>query len=183
MATTSETLLLSFEEFERLQDQPGKQELLEGELIEMPVPEAKHGRSSKRVFKALDDALVDAQSRGEAMDLGEAFFEMGYRLGERSWAIPDVSITHAGQSEGKYMEGAPAIAIEIVSPSNRADALDAKTELYFQHGAREVWHLYPKTRHFVIHVGGASQVRVEPEAVTTPLLPGFSLSLKAILGN
>lgn len=108
---------------------------------------------------------------------------MGFRLPGHTWLQPDVSITHAGQTEGQYYEGAPAIAIEVVTPEDRAEALDRKTELYFRHGAREVWHLYPQTRRLVVYAGTVTQVRVETEAVTTPLLPGFALSLRDILGS
>ena len=101
--------LLTFEEFERLPDRPGKQELVGGELIEMPPADLKHNRSSHRIYKRLDAALERAHVRGEALELGEAFHEMGYLLLGRSWLQPDVSVTHAGQTEGKYFEGAPAI--------------------------------------------------------------------------
>jgi Uma2 family endonuclease len=41
---TTGSPLLTFKEFERLPDQPRKQELLEGELIELPPAELKHKR-------------------------------------------------------------------------------------------------------------------------------------------
>lgn len=80
--------------------------------------------------------------------------------------------------EGKYLQGAPAIAIEVVSAEDRAEVLGRKTGLYLEHGAREVWRLYPKTRRITIHAGSPSQVWVETETVATPLLPGFSLALR-----
>jgi Uma2 family endonuclease len=183
MGTTTETPLLTFEQFERMPepDQPGKQELVEGELIEVPPPGSKHNRRATKIFQALTAALAAAHARGEAAELGEVFIEMGYKLGIRNWLQPDISISHPGQSERKYLEGAPAIAIEVVSPDDRAADLDRKTDLYFKHGAREVWRLYQSTRRMMIHSGSASQVRVEHEAVTTPLLPGFSLTLREIL--
>jgi len=160
-----------------MEEQPGKQELLEGELIEMPPAEYRHNRTSTEIFLALDAALAEAHSRGQAAELGEVHHLMGYRLIGPNWLQPDVSITHVGQPEGKYLEGAPAIAIEIVSAEDRAEVLDRKTGLYFQHGTREVWRLYPKTRRMTIQAGSPSQVRVETENVSTPLLPGFSLAL------
>jgi len=181
--TTTEAHLLTFEEFERMEEEACKQELLEGELIEMPPPESKHNRNATEIFLALRAALIEAHARGEAGELGEVFMEMGYRLTKRSWLLPDVSISHAGQPEGKYIEGAPAIAIEVVSQEQRAEALDRKTHLYFERGAREAWHLYPNTRHMMIYTGSPLQVRVEGETVSTPLLPGLSLSLRQILGD
>jgi Uma2 family endonuclease len=182
MATiTTTTTLLTFEEFEQLPDQPGKRELLRGELIEMPIAELKHNRTSHRIFRRLDAALIEAHARGEASELGEVYIEMGYKLAGDGYVQPDVSVTHARQDEGKYFGGAPAIAIEVVSPSNTAQALDIKTELYFEFGAREVWHVYPKTRHVVVYSESERAVTVR-DFVRTPLLPGFELNVQEVLG-
>ncbi|HTH49044.1 MAG TPA: Uma2 family endonuclease [Candidatus Limnocylindria bacterium] len=181
MGTTTETPLLTFEEFERLPDQPGKCELLNGELVQLPPAELLHNRISHWIYKILDAAVTDAHGRGAASELGEVFHEMGYKLSRNAYLQPDVSITHARQAEGKYLGGAPAIAIEIVSPSNLARHLDRKTDLYFEFGAREVWRIYPDTRRAIIHTGCTDQIRTEREAIATPLLPGFTLSLKEIL--
>src|SRR5690349_16146728 len=102
MGTTTTLRLLTFEEFENLPEQPGKQELLEGELIELPPPETKHGRGTHRTYHQLLAALEAAQARGEALNLGEVFMEMGYKLSKKSYVQPDVSVTHAGQHEEKY---------------------------------------------------------------------------------
>src|SRR5580692_10743280 len=131
--------LLTFEEFEQLPDQPGKRELLRGELIELPPPDYKHNKISNRIGDHLKDALRHAHARGEARNLGEAFQEMGYLLPGAGWLQPDVSVTQAGQSVGKYLTGAPAIAIEVISPGNTAKQIDAKAALYFEFGASEVW--------------------------------------------
>lgn len=178
MGTT--TTLLTFEEFERLPDQPGKRELLEGELIEFPPPELKHNEIGEEIYLRLHSALTAAHARGEAGELGKVHHEMGYKLSGHGWLQPDVSVTHAGQPAGKYLVKAPAIAVEVVSRSNTAEAMEAKVGIYFRYGAREVWRVYPKTRHVVVHVGATA--RVERDAVTTPLLPGFALQIVEILG-
>ena len=49
MSTTTSGLL-TFEEFERLPDEPGKLELLEGELIRMPPAKRKHMYTTQRLF-------------------------------------------------------------------------------------------------------------------------------------
>lgn len=182
MGTTTETHLLTFEEFERMPEKPGKQELIDGELIEIPPADSKHNKRATLIFKALDAAVTAAHARGEAAELGAAFIEMGYKLGRR-WLQPEVSITHPGQPEEKYFEGAPAIAIEVISDSQRARDLARKTKLYFENGAREVWHLYQELRYMAIYSGSESQMRIEYESVSTPLLPGLALNLKDILGE
>jgi Uma2 family endonuclease len=95
---------------------------------------------------------------------------------------PDVSITHAGQPVDKYLTGSPALAIEVISPSNRADIMEVKVELYFQFGAREVWRVYPKTRHVVVHFANRSHVVRAGQTLETSLLAGFALQVAEILG-
>jgi Uma2 family endonuclease len=175
--------LLTFEQFEQMPEQPGKQELLRGELVELPPAELKHHDIAHRIWKALDTALSAAHARREATQLGQVYHETGYKLGSHSWVVPDVSITHDGQPRGRYLGNAPPVAIEVISPGNRAPDVDYKTELYFEFGAMEVWRIYPKTRRAVITAGTAANIRVENERISTPLLPGFSLVLAEILGD
>lgn len=181
IAMGATTTLLTFEEFEQLPDQPGKRELLKGELIELPPAEFRHNNIGQEIFLRLYAALMAAHARGEALELGAVYHEMGYKLASNAYVQPDVSITHAGQAVEKYLGGAPAIAIEVVSPSNTAEALDSKTELYFQFGAREVWRVYPKTRHVVVHTAGSAQAVTVRDSVRTPLLSGFALNVQDVL--
>ncbi len=104
MGTTSTSM--TFEQFEQLPDEPNKLELIDGELIRMPPAFIQHMRITLRLFRTLERALLDLQAQGHARELGEVFCETGYRVGP-NWLIPDVSITHAGQAEDKYLEGAP----------------------------------------------------------------------------
>jgi Uma2 family endonuclease len=175
---------LSFDEFERLPDRPGKQELLQGELIELPPPESSHSRISLKIFKRLDEALESAHARGDAADLGDAFHETGYQLSRDVYVIPDVSVNHAAQEEGKYFQGSPAIAIEVISPSNSAEDLLRKTKVYFQFGAREVWQFYPNLRAVLVYTSPAQVSEVgEDDSLSTPLLPGFSLPIRDLLSE
>jgi Uma2 family endonuclease len=173
--------LFTFEEFERMEEKPGRQELIHGELIELPPPEIKHQRISRRIFKPLDAAVEQAQARNEAIHLGETCYETGYKFPDNTCLTPDVSVTHASQAEGKYLEGAPAIAIEILSPGNTPKQMDAKMKIYLEFGALEVWRVNQKERTFTICTPDSSRVIGEGGFVTTPLIPGLSLSVAAVL--
>ena len=70
------TTLLTFEEFERLPDQPGKRELLEGELIELPPAELEHNDIAHAIYDLMMPALRAAHKRGEAAQLGRVYHEM-----------------------------------------------------------------------------------------------------------
>jgi Uma2 family endonuclease len=178
MATA--TRLLTFEEFEQMPETPGKEELLEGELVELPSGDLRHDRIARRIFKELDAALAEAHKNGQAAELGEVCIEFGYKLASQNWVQPDVSVTNVNQVESKYLEGAPAIAVEVISPSNTVEEVELKIKLYFEHGAREVWRVHPKTQHVIVQV--ADQLRIVRDTLTTPLLPGLSMTVAEILG-
>ena len=175
--------LLTFEEFEQLPDQPGKQELVRGELIELPPANYNHHVVAHRIYKGIDAAIERAHSRGEAPELGAAFHEMGYLLLGKNWLQPDVSVTHAGQAVEKYLIGGPAIAIEVISPSNTAKRIAVKTELYFECGALEVWCFFPKTKRVSNQVPGSVREIAADGFITMLLLPGLMLSVKEIFGD
>jgi Uma2 family endonuclease len=175
--------LLTFEEFELPPDRIGKRELLNGELIELPLAEYLHTVIAHRIFLDLHAALDSAHARKEATGLGAAHIGMGYKLPSDSFVRPDVSVTHSGQAVQRYLEGAPAIAVEIISPSNTVEEMDLKTKLYYQSGAREVWRVHRKTRHVSVHQPGESHELGEDESIASPLLPGFALSVREILGE
>ncbi len=179
----SSTSLMTFEEFERLPEEPGKFELLDGELIQMPPAKSKHSKIVKRVFALLDDVVGRLHLQGKAPELGEVFVETGYRLGSRTWLQPDVSILHASQNEQEYFEGAPALAVEIISESNTASEMDRKVRRYLAHGGREVWLIYPETRSIWIHQAGSPAALSHAGCFSSTLLPGEEFDLEQILSG
>jgi Uma2 family endonuclease len=149
------TTLLSFEEFEELPSEPGKMELLDGELIRLPPAKIRH----TKIIHGLSDLLRSIVGKTGA-GLGVVYIEAGYKIGRNNWLQPDVSITRRGQPETDYLEGAPALAIEVISESNTADQMQRKVKLYLANGAQEVWVVYPKTRSvWVFQEGRAAEFR------------------------
>lgn len=120
--------------------------------------------------------LVD--EAGAALGLGELCLETGYKIGPRNWLQPDLSIAHAGQPENDYSEGAPALAVEIISQSNTAEQVDYKVKTYLANGGIEVWVVYPKTRCvWVFRQGHAEEFR---EELRSELIPGLRIDLGAL---
>lgn len=176
--TTTTTTLLTFEEFEHLPDAPGKRELLDGELIELPPAKFKHTLVQHRIAEALRRYAVE---RGLLV-----FVEAGFRMGARrtEWLQPDVSLVSRDQTERAdpedYLENSPLIAVEVISPANTAETVERKLAKYFENGAGEVWVAYPKTRRIWRHHGLQAQASIERDIFTSPLLPGFEMDLAAV---
>jgi Uma2 family endonuclease len=178
--TTTVAKRLTFEEFELLPDQPGKRELLRGELIELPPAKRKHNKIAERLFLRLIAILDEIRAREGASVFGEVHHEMGYRFPDGSWLQPDVSITHAGQKAGDYYLGSPALAVEVVSESNSADEIAGKVEVFLFNGAAEVWVLYPNRQQMWVY---GREGRAERHAVTltSGLLSGATIDLNQIM--
>jgi Uma2 family endonuclease len=157
------TTLLTFEEFEQLPDEPGKMELLDGELIRLPPAKLKHMKIVHRLYGLLGPIF-------ETAGLGEVFMETGYKFSKRAWLQPDVSISHPNQPSNDYLEGAPALAIEVISEAHRAQDMDRKVKTYLANGGVEVWVVYPKTQcAWVYRQGHAEEFRGSLRSAIVPV--------------
>ena len=175
------TTLMSLAKFERL-DGPDHLELLNGELIRRPPAQLRHGEISERLYERLKSAIQQLQGETRDARFGKVHHEMGYLLANepQSWLQPDVSLTHPDQSAGRYYEGAPLLAIEVVSPNDTAAQLEEKVETYLAHGAAEVWVIYPDGRHARLYYADG-QSRRETKSLRSDLLPGMEIALDDIL--
>ena len=172
VATTS---LLTFAEFEQLPDEPGKLELLDGELIRLPPSKTRNMRIAELLYEILKQEL---RNPGASPLLGQAHMEFGYKIGSTAWLQPDVSIEFKGQTENDYLEGPPALAVEVISESNRADQMNRKVKKYLSNGALEVWVAYPKTQCvWVFRQGYAKEFCGE---LRSELFPGLTIDLDSL---
>jgi Uma2 family endonuclease len=174
--------LLTIEQFDQLPIKEGiLYELNEGEVVTMTEPMPRHNWVRDNVARLTGNFV-------EERKLGRVFVETGYQLTPETVRIPDVSSVPADRMReidlDKRIQGAPALAIEVISPTDLAEELRQKVEQYLAAGAKAVWVFYPKTREVqVFRAGGESFVRREPETLEEPdVLPGFSLDLKAVFG-
>jgi Uma2 family endonuclease len=166
------TELLTFEEFVALPEgEPGKDELLEGEWIHMHPPKQKHNNIATRFLFRLTSLVEFLKLGGFAQQIGNVHMETGYRFGGNSWLRPDVSITRLDQALGDYYEGAPLVAIEIISDSNSAVKVDRKIQNYLQNGAQEVWVAYPESHYVLTYFAGRDEIEIGREYVRSRVLP------------
>ena len=80
------------------------------------------------------------------------------------------------------LEGAPTLAIEILSPSNEIEEIEDKTRLYLEYGVKLVWVVNPDSKIVI-----AYRPDVPPELfninnafTANDLLPGFQVPVAKI---
>ena len=164
-------------------------ELIRGKIFRMsPAPATKHQRVSAiihieigsflkkkpcRVFAAPFDVRFPVQSKDD--QLIETVLQ------------PDICvICDPAKIDECGGIGAPDIVIEILSPGNNKKELKNKYDVYEEAGVLEYWILHPAEKTFLrytLNVNKKFQLLdflTLGDEVTTPVLPGFSLSLDEV---
>jgi Uma2 family endonuclease len=80
---------------------------------------------------------------------------------------------------GAFLEQAPDLAVEILSPTNTVREMDRKRSEYFAGGSHLVWQVYPATQRVRVYTSVDSFVELTEDDTLTgdPVLPGFTLSI------
>jgi Uma2 family endonuclease len=159
---SSTITLLTDEEFLALPKTPGKQELIDGELISSPPSRHSHDELRNRIA-ALFRTVLHAS---------RIWIESGYQLGPRKWLQPDVSVTWPDQKiENDYKQGGPMIAVEISSGANTDEQMERKRLEYLDHGTAEVWIIYPATHTMLVCGGDFTRHIRASETYTCEIVP------------
>jgi Uma2 family endonuclease len=76
----------------------------------------------------------------------EVFPELRTQTQSRRFRIPDVLVTRVEDKFDRYITRPPLIAIEILSPEDRLNAMQAKAEEYRDFGIENIWIINPEHR-------------------------------------
>jgi Uma2 family endonuclease len=173
----SATTHLTFEEFQNLPEEEGKRyELDEGELLMTPSPTFLHNRIRFRIARSLAEFV-------ESGGLGEVTLDSDFRLGPNTVLNPDVALltpAHLGRIDltSSPVDGAPVLAVEVISPRNRPQDMARKIGHYLGSGRRSVWVIYLKLNSIKVHsVAGVRELESPAVLKDEDVLPGFSLPL------
>lgn len=157
-------------------------ELIRGDLIMMSPASPVQGRYAMRLGHALYDYVDDH-------DLGEVYTaEPGFELQPDPEGIvraPDIAFVRKEHipppdQETGFWPIAPDLVVEIISPSETAEAVQDKVRDYLAAGVRLIWLVYPKTK-TVVEYQSPTQIRqltIEDSLDGGEVIPGFSYPLK-----
>ncbi len=179
--------LLTADEFWQLPEPPqgGRMELVAGKVVtEMPVGE-RHAALAAEIAAYLL-AFVKPNR------LGRVYVELGHRLFSDPDTVraPDVSFLPTGDAvrSDRYVEEAPLLAVEIMSPDDREGDVAAKVEEYFDAGSQRVWIVRPRNRTVTVHrPGGDAHTYSARDTLTSDdagfTAEGFELKLADLFAD
>lgn len=160
-------------------------ELVRGRLVPVTPAGDKHGHAAVILAARLHDHV-------RVQRLGRVRAETGFVLfrGPDTVRGPDVSFVAAGRPAGDrsrhgFADGAPDLAVEIISPSNTRPAIAEKVAEYLAAGSRLVWVIDTDRRFAEVHrpVGVARVIEEEGALDGEDVVPGFRYPLAHFFGE
>lgn len=157
------TTLITVEEYSQLpKPKGGHYELHHGELKLMTAPKWGHTQIQKRLERLLEQAVGNA---------GLVMMEMPFRpAAEYEVWVTDVGVVlnarATATASDDYLQGAPDLMIEGLSPSNTVDEINEKMAVAFASGCESFWVVDPKRKEIAVTEGDITR-RYKPGTVIT----------------
>jgi Uma2 family endonuclease len=152
-------------------------EVVDGQLVMSPKNNFQHGSICMRLASALLP-LVQKGRLGAVLDSSTGFW-----MKNQNCRAPDISfisrqrLKAAGfrHSTQRFFQGAPDLAVEILSPNNTRREIDERLKDFFENGTRLAWIIDPNQQYEEV-----CRSLTQRELVSTDgfldggdLLPGF----------
>ena len=122
-------------------------ELIDGVFYDMAAPSLNH----QAILGALH--LQFAKCAEQHPECRVFFAPLDVRLDRDQWTMvqPDLLIICGKDAEGRYLDGAPDFALEILSPSTRSKDMFLKLGKYMTAGVREYWIIDPEKEKVIVY--------------------------------
>ena len=160
----------------------GRCELVRGELFMMTPSGFEHGRIVARLSARLA-SFVERQALGTVIGA-----ETGFQIAHDPDTVraPDVAFVRADRVPDEpttgFFHGAPDLAVEVLSPNDRASDLFAKVQDWLGAGCRAVWVVDPVTHTVSVYRSPSEVVvcGVSEQVTGDDVVPDFTLPVAEI---
>ncbi len=176
---------LTAQDLWRLGEGDLRRELVNGEVIEMAPVGGLHGDITLRISRRLAEH-VERQGGGKVL-VGDVGFVLSLPQDPERVRAPDVAFISTqrlpqGQLPEGFVQGAPDLAVEVLSPSDNPVEVQQKVRDYLEAGARVVWVVAPQAKTATVYrADGSARLLRDSEALEgEDFLPGFTLPLAEV---
>ncbi|HEY6324052.1 MAG TPA: Uma2 family endonuclease [Thermoanaerobaculia bacterium] len=185
---TSSPVRLTYQDLRRLPDDGMRHELIDGEHYVTPAPRPKHQRVSGRLYLRLGTFL-------EEHPLGRVYYApLDVVLTDLDCVEPDLLYVSDEREQRQmtedYLEGAPDLVVEILSPSTKRVDQGVKHRLYERFLVQEYWIVDPEKETVSVYRLQDDRLQLSTElfrqggtsvpVLSTPLLPGLEIRLDKV---
>ena len=159
--------LTTVAEFLRLPDpKAGHYELHHGEVILMPPPKWRHTRIQKQLEKLLQQAIGDS---------GTVIMEMPFQPSpEHEVWQADVAVLPLERAKriggDEYLQGAPDLVVEVLSPSNTAQEINDKIAVCLESGCASFWVVDDKRKQVTVTEGDITKRYAQGATIQSDVL-------------
>jgi Uma2 family endonuclease len=188
MEKPSKSVRLTYEDLRRLPDDGMRHELIDGEHYVTPAPRPKHQRVSGRLYLRIASHL-------EEHPVGRLYYApLDVVFTEIDCVEPDLLYLsrerESRQMTEDFLEGAPDLVIEVLSPSTKRVDQGVKLRLYERFGVPEYWIVDTEAERITIFRLQEGRLQLCDELsrragtsvpiLSTPLLPGLTIPFDKI---
>lgn len=176
----------TYEAWQHLPDDGYRYEVLDGELFMTPPPTIEHQSALLNLVVKMANFVMERR-------LGKVLTApCGVRLPGQSVPIqPDIFFVSAGRRNivGKeYVEGAPDLVIEVLSPSNWLYDRREKMQAYQHAGVAEYWIVDPRAQTIDVFALEQDQYTLLAQyasgaSASSRILPGFVISVDDVFAE
>lgn len=173
--------LITGEELLRMPDL-GPCELVDGRIVPMTLTKLRHGAVEARVGSRLQ-VWVDETERGMVGGGDVGIYTRRNPDTVRGADYVFISNERLAQcSEDNFLEVAPELVVEVLSPDDRWKQVMKKVGEYLSVGVLRVWVFDPKKRRVLVYrsLEEVTELGVGDILEDEELLPGFSLPLSVV---
>jgi Uma2 family endonuclease len=182
-ANPTTAMLLTPDDLLAMPEDGNRYELIRGELVSTPMSSYESSQVAMVIGSTLR-AYAFPRKLGLVAGADGAFI-----LDRNPYTvrIPDVSFVRMDrlpprEQRRQYLELAPDLAVEVVSPSDSANAVHEKVREYLDYGVQVIWVVHPVQRTVTVYTAdrNAKVLYEEDNLDGGELLPGFSLTVADI---
>lgn len=162
--------LVSVEEYLRTSFPDADREYIDGRIVERNVGEVDHSDVQTAIAHYL---------RTHYRKRVWAGVEVRVQVKKTRFRIPDVTVMLGPKPDERIIRKPPIVAVEILSPDDRAGYLEEKINDYLAFGVPYIWVINPETRRAYIHTPDGSHevrdsfLRAESAGIKVPLSQVF----------
>lgn len=173
---------LTYDEYVDLPDDGKRYEIIDGELFVTPAPVTRHQKISRQLQYILMAAL-EKEGKGEVYNA-----PVDVVLSRENVVQPDLLFVRVERRKiigERYIEAAPDLMVEILSPGTRRRDVLTKSALYARFGVPSYWVVDPDLDRIEFYRLENGTYRLDctvssPEVAEPPEFPGLRIPLAEV---